>query len=385
MNEINMVYVDEANHNKFYNMIDLGTGFFKAHWGRVGSNGQSMEYPIALWNSKMQSKLEKGYVEVKKSAMPISKPSDIKITNPEVKSLVKFLLKSAKTHIEASYKVGAGEVSQGQIVTAQSLIDKAYRLLRSGNHTQSSLNDILRELYTVIPRRMTDTRKYFLQETYQEAFVTELLQAEQNLLDTLASQTKTKPAKITLDTLGLEITPASQKDRDLIAKKTDFKVGTNRIFKVTNKATEQAFKKGRKTKLLYHGTRNCNWMAVLQQGLKIRPQGVQMTGSMFGDAIYFANKARKSIGYTSLRGSYWAGGSESVGYLAVFEVNTGKEWNLLSNQRHKNWMMSIDQKRVNQEGFDTVFAKGGADLLNDEYVIYDESRCTIRYLIEIKK
>ena len=232
---------------------------------------------------------------------------------------------------------------------------------------------------------MTDTRKYFLQQTYQDAFVTELLQAEQNLLDTLASQTKTKPAKITLDTLGLEITPASQKDRDLIAKKTDFKVSTNRIFKVTNKATEQAFKKGRKTKLLYHGTRNCNWMAVLQQGLKIRPQGVQTTGSMFGDAIYFANKARKSIGYTSLRGSYWAGGSESVGYLAVFEVNTGKEWNLLSNQRHKNWMMSIDQKRVNQEGFDTVFAKGGADLLNDEYVIYDESRCTIRYLIEIKK
>ena len=333
----------------------------------------------------MQSKLEKGYVEVKKSAMPISKPSDIKITNSEVKSLVKFLLKAAKTHIESSYKVGAGEVSQGQIVTAQSLIDKAYRLLRSGNHTQSSLNDILRELYTVIPRRMSDTRKYFLQETYQEAFVTELLQAEQNLLDTLTSQTKRKPAKITLDTLGLEIEVASQADRDLIAKKTDFKVGSNRIFKVTNKETEKVFKKGRKTKLLYHGTRNCNWMAVLQQGLKIRPQGVQTTGSMFGDAIYFANKARKSIGYTSLRGSYWAGGSESVGYLAVFEVNTGKEWNLLSNQRHKNWMMSIDQKRVNQEGFDTVFAKGGADLLNDEYVIYDESRCTIRYLIEIKK
>ncbi|MGP1595238.1 MAG: hypothetical protein ACTTH8_08350 [Treponema sp.] len=385
MNEINMVYVDEANHNKFYNMIDLGTGYFKAHWGRVGSNGQSMEYPIALWNSKMKSKLDKGYVEVKKSTLPITKPTDIKITNSEVKSLVKFLLKSAKTHIEASYKVEAGAVSQGQIVKAQSLIDETYALLRSGNHTQSSLNTLLRELYTVIPRRMSDTRKYFLQETYQEAFVTELLQAEQNLLDTLTSQTKRKPAKITLDTLGLEIEVASQADRDLIAKKTDFKVGSNRIFKVTNKETEKLFKKGRKTKLLYHGTRNCNWMAVLQQGLKIRPKGVQTTGSMFGDAIYFANKARKSIGYTSLRGSYWAGGSESVGYLAVFEVNTGKEWNLLSNQRHKNWMMSIDQKRVNQEGFDTVFAKGGADLLNDEYVIYDESRCTIRYLIEIKK
>lgn len=385
MNEINMVYVDEANHNKFYNMIDLGTGYFKAHWGRVGSNGQSMEYPIDLWNSKMKSKLDKGYVEVKKSTLPITKPTDIKITNSEVKSLVKFLLKSAKTHIEASYKVEAGAVSQGQIIKAQNLIDETYALLRSGRHTQNSLNTLLRELYTVIPRRMSDTRKYFLQETYQEAFVTELLQAEQNLLDTLTSQTKRKPAKITLDTLGLEIEVASQADRDLIAKKTDFKVGSNRIFKVTNKETEKVFKKGRKTKLLYHGTRNCNWMAVLQQGLKIRPKGVQTTGSMFGDAIYFANKARKSIGYTSLKGSYWAGGSEAVGYFAIFEVNTGKEWNILKNQQHQNWMMRIDKNRVKQEGFDTVFAKGGADLRNDEYVVYDASRYTIRYLIEIKK
>ena len=28
--------------------------------------------------------------------------------------------------------------------------------------------------------------------------------------------------------------------------------------------------------------------------------------------------------------------------------------------------------------------QGGADLRNDEYIIYDSSRCTIRYLIEIK-
>jgi hypothetical protein len=36
-------------------------------------------------------------------------------------------------------------------------------------------------------------------------------------------------------------------------------------------------------------------MAVLQKGLRIRPQGMQTTGSMFGDAIYFANKAQKII------------------------------------------------------------------------------------------
>ena len=105
---------------------------------------------------------------------------------------------------------------------------------------------------------------------------------------------------------------------------------------------------------------------------------------MFGDGIYFANRARKSLGYTSLKGSYWASGLESVGYLAVFEVNTGKEWNLLKGQRYQGWMSGIDAARLRREGYDTVYAKGGADLRNDEYVIYDSSRCTIRYLIEVK-
>ena len=110
---------------------------------------------------------------------------------------------------------------------------------------------------------MSDTRKYFLREDYQASFAMELLQAEQNLLDTLESQGKTKNPKLTLDALGLDIETASQADRDLIAAKTDFKVAGQRIFKVTNRATEAVFKTGKKTRLLFHGTRNCNWMPVL--------------------------------------------------------------------------------------------------------------------------
>jgi len=32
-----------------------------------------------------------------------------------------------------------------------------------------------------------------------------------------------------------------------------------------------------------------------------------------------------------------------------------------------------------------VFAKGGADLRNDEYIVYENNRCTIKYLIELTK
>jgi poly [ADP-ribose] polymerase len=106
---------------------------------------------------------------------------------------------------------------------------------------------------------------------------------------------------------------------------------------------------------------------------------------MFGSqAIYFANKARKSIGYTSLKGSHWAGGAEGRAYLSLFDVAVDREWDLLKGQSWSSWMGRIDQARVNEEGYDTVFCRGGADLRNDEHVIYDSSRCKIRYLIELK-
>ena len=73
-----------------------------------------MEYPMALWDSKLQSKLDKGYVEIKQTAAPVKKAADLKITDREVKSLISFLMKAAKTTIEASYQVPQGKLPRGR-------------------------------------------------------------------------------------------------------------------------------------------------------------------------------------------------------------------------------------------------------------------------------
>jgi hypothetical protein len=65
MNQVNLIFVDENNHNKYYNMTELGNGKFKAEWGRVGSGGQSMEYWMSVWDNKLHSKLSKGGVDLK--------------------------------------------------------------------------------------------------------------------------------------------------------------------------------------------------------------------------------------------------------------------------------------------------------------------------------
>jgi hypothetical protein len=168
----------------------------------------------------------------------------------------------------------------------QACASRLRTLVKPRRHTKDSVNGILRNLYHVIPHKMTNTRKYFLRDNYRETFLIELLQSEQNLLDTFESQSKV--AKLTLDTFGLDISVESKAGRDLIAEKTDFKVSGQRIFKVTNRATEAAFQKGKKTKLLYHGSRNGNWMAVLQKGLRIRLREYRQPGRCSENAIYFA-------------------------------------------------------------------------------------------------
>jgi poly [ADP-ribose] polymerase len=136
----------------------------------------------------------------------------------------------------------------------------------------------------------------------------------------------------------------------------------------------------KKKRLYWHGSRNENWFNILQTGLLIRPSGAVYSGSMFGDGIYFADKAQKSIGYTSLRGSYWAHGGDSKAFLALFDVHVGKQKEIL---HHDSSCYSLSDKVMKKEGYDSVFAKGGADLRNNEYIIYNGAQCTVSHLIEI--
>lgn len=390
---IKLICVTPNNNNKYYYMEDLHNGSFKVSYGRVGASETILTYPISLWDKKYSEKLKKGYVDVTEKITSVKKTGELDISDPDVKDLIQFLMSEAKQSIKRDYQISAESVTEEQIEEAQAIIDKISNYIQIENTLSSTLdvnviNNQLRILYSVIPRRMIDTRNYFL-KAFNTQFLYELLQSEQSRLDTLKSQVNINQVAsdgITLDELGFSCELASEEDKDIIRKNTDFKLTNHRVFKISNKATEAVFNPNHlKTKLLYHGSRNENFLSILQTGLKIRPKGVQTTGSMFGDGIYAANKARKSIGYTSLRGSYWASGHSNRAYLAIFEFATGKEYEVLKNQSYSYWMGRLNEQEVKSKGYDSVFAQGGADLRNDEYIVYNSNQCTIRYLIELKE
>ena len=153
-----------------------------------------------------------------------------------------------------------------------------------------------------------------------------------------------------------------------------------RAFVVVNAKTQDKYKSFMashpdcKTLLFFHGSKNENFWSILKNGLLLNPQA-SVTGHMLGRGIYAADKAVKSLNYTSLRGSYWSGGSSSIGYLAVFafainpkscyEVTTSSEIDTCYN-------MTWEKLQKVKPGATHVFAHKGPYLRENELCVYRE-------------
>ncbi len=129
---------------------------------------------------------------------------------------------------------------------------------------------------------------------------------------------------------------------------------------------------------LYHGSRNSNYYGLIANGPLLNPNA-PVNGKMFGHGIYFANRAKKSINYTSLHNAVWTSGNSEQAFLAVYKV-------CFHNPKHvSEWKRKMTRyRKENITPHDAVFAHRGVDLINDEIIIYDEAQCTLQYIIELK-
>jgi poly [ADP-ribose] polymerase len=407
------------NSNKVYIMEELPDGTIKCEYGRVGKSLTTEFKPSHKWNSVYNQKTgkSKGYTDVTELLAEVvvdeGQPKDNKveaIKDSVVRKLVEELMAYANKSIQRNYKVTQEAVSEQQVSAAQEVLDSIGGLIKIGVDVKH-VNDMLLKLYTIIPRKMDNVKNHLFSEINDKSSLERaqrLLDEEQSALDTMSGQVQLikqqrEAAKEALDSksdkgevggltileqMGLTIEVETDTETlNLITKL----LGPNahqakKVYKVINLKTQSRFDKNlqkaevKKKRFYWHGSRNENWFNILQTGLLIRPSGAVHTGSMFGDGIYFADKAQKSIGYTSLRGSYWARGGDNKAFLALFDVHLGKQKEIL---HHNSSCYSLSKKVLEKEGYDSVFAKGGADLRNNEYIVYDPSQCTVSHLIEI--
>jgi len=369
---------------------------FSVEYGRVGVTSNAVSYPMSKWDSKYREKIKKGYRDVSEMFAESEEKVDfIDIQDSVINGLVNALQSYANVNVTNNYLVGADKVTEKQVEEAQKIIDELSTRVLSND---INVNQHLLDLYKVIPRKMKNVRSYLIPENnkFDESLklAKDLLSNEQDLLDVMKGQIRVnqvshdKKSSTLLDAVGIEIIRCDDDEIYKIKSMMNSVRGNfHSGFKVNNIKTRDRFesfingKKNKKTELLWHGSRNQNWWNILDSGLLIKPSNAIHIGSYYGSGSYFANKARKSLGYTSLRGSYWASGSDNKGFLALYNVHVGNQY---VTQSHQHGYYNLNEQNLKKYGdYDSVYAKGGADLRNDEFIIYNTAQSTIEYLIEI--
>ena len=389
-----------ANNNKYYKQIPHGDTW-TAEYGRIGSSSQRREYPMSQWNSKYNEKIRKGYVDqsdLVEDLIQVQKPkqSEYKeIENKVIAEIVERLQEMAKQAISDNYTISSNKVTQAMVDEAQEILTGLLDI-----PDVDTFNDMLLKLFTVIPRRMGNVKDYLVKSTEDFA---KIIQREQDLLDVMRGQvvqkqimddTKdnddNKNENTILEQLGLEFDECNDKDiaviKDALGSCAD---RFYKAWKVKNVKTQERFEKFVKenniknTKLLFHGSRNENWWSIINTGLVLKPTNAVITGKMFGYGIYYAPKARKSLGYTSLDGSYWVRGNSKSGFMALMDVAYGKPYDVYSFDS-KYYNFNYDRLQEACNGANCLHAHEGSMLRNDEIIVYKEDQCTIRYLIELR-
>jgi poly [ADP-ribose] polymerase len=390
-----MVTSDE-NHNKFYRMIPNGDNF-TVQYGRVGNSYVATDsYPIHMWDKKLNEKLKKGYADqTRLVATPAVEKKTKQYADISIKAIADIIhrLQSfAHQAIVDNYTITSSKVSQTMIDEAQDLINR----LNLTDNNQKSFNNILVDLFRTIPRKMDKVVNYL---AYEDRDYSTILQREQDLLDVMRGQvvqqeinvaeddTSIEGKRTLLEALGLQVFEIANEDKNIIKNKLgELQPKFSNAWEVINTKTQKNFDEFirqnniNNKQLYWHGSKNENWWSIINSGLVLRPNA-SITGKMFGEGIYFAPLAKKSFGYTSYNGTYWARGTSYQAFMSLFDVAYGKPYDVYNHGDFYNF--NYEKLQQVKAGANCLHAHAGKMLYNDEIVIYKENQITIKYLVEL--
>ncbi|KAI8983506.1 hypothetical protein BDB01DRAFT_126676 [Pilobolus umbonatus] len=155
--------------------------------------------------------------------------------------------------------------------------------------------------------------------------------------------------------------------------------------------------------LLWHGSKMGNIMGILKQGLRIAPISSSHNGSLFGQGIYFADVMSKSLNYCEYD---YQNIPSPFRVMFLCEVALGKSveessWQITENQRDSTKALGMnipdstgllyDTKGVAVPLGNIVKRENSAQLNaywsqeHNEFIVHDESRVKIRYLVVLRK
>lgn len=238
------------------------------------------------------------------------------------------------------------------------------------------------------------------------------------IMDSVSSNTDTHPMDTIYNSLKAKITPLD-KDSDMWRHITNYVQKTHApthsyklelldIYQIEREGEGAVYDEYTKTNniknkmLLYHGSAITNFLSIISKGLILNPEtlGVYIAGKMFGQGIYHANSVSKSVNYCAYQRS------NNIAALLLNDValgNQSKRTNadyyiskktLEKENCHSTWGLgkSTPSSHVYIKDEDISIPNGAltnsnipnANLLYDEFIIYDTKQHRQKYLIIVK-
>lgn len=267
------------------------------------------------------------------------------------------------------------------MIITEGMITESKRLLEILYNTKGleEFNSILKELLAVCPRKVWKVDSLL---AASPADIPKIVQREEDLVMAMQVVKGKNVLSDVFDNFQKEniiVSEASREKREKVLEllSPDLRLKVLNVYRVIPKDQEKKFKKYVKDrniseiKSLWHGSRNENWLSIVENGLLLHPNAV-ITGKMFGNGIYFASNAKKSWGYTS--GGFWTREAGSyTRFMGLYATAYGNPLNV--ECAHSYSEGTIGDKNC-------VHAYAGRQLCNDEIIFYNESAMLLTYLVE---
>lgn len=399
-----LIFTDlNANNNKFWH-AELKDTILTVNWGRVGDKGQTKIYThsdvdtaVKDFERQVNGKLRKGYTR-QKTIVDGAKPSvnfvakiQIDHSNDAVTSqLINFLVQRNIHNIEGltNIRMEAGRLTTPLGPVTLEGLKEAEALLVVLSKKDQDFADAANQYLRLIPRNI-GRRKIDPRDIFGAA---KQLEAEQAMIDSLRAVVRDMEQRTAADIATappvfetkLELIPGTDNDWKRIRKYYEKSLNRNHqsygrkltsIWRMNiDSATRQFNKDIGNIKELWHGTKDANLLSILKNGYVIpkRNSGIQVTGRMFGDGVYFSDQSTKSLNYAT---GYWGGGNSQRSFMLLNDVAMGKEFIPKSSGDLRGGKPP--------KGYDSTFAKAGTSgVMNNEMIVYNTNQIKPTYLCE---
>ncbi|CAJ1051003.1 protein mono-ADP-ribosyltransferase PARP3 isoform X2 [Xyrichtys novacula] len=316
-------------------------------------------------------------------------------------------------------KMPLGKLSKVQIAKGFDVLEEIEAAMNRKTGKSAALEELSSKFYTIVPhnfgrnrppaindKEIVDQKKEMLMVLADielaQTLKTETEKAQEEMVETvphpLDQDYNSLKCALTLMDQDTETFKIIEKYLKVTSENGYYKPKIINVWEVDREKERERFGQHESLenrRLLWHGTNIAVVAAILKSGLRIMPH----SGGRVGRGIYFASENSKSAGYVRT--------SKKTGVMFLSEVALGKEYTITKDD---------SSLKKAPSGYDSVVARGSVEpdpskdivitlegktvavpqgkpikqspfknshFSNSEYLIYKESQCRLRFLLEL--